>query len=122
MDPVKCTRIYTDTHGESHFDEVRIELQPTDFAPPASPMHASDFFAATQYGFLSSDTGWFGDWHPTPKRQIAFFLGGALEIEVSDGETRRFGAGDVVLVEDTHGKGHTSRTIETARLAMVQLE
>lgn len=32
MNPVKCTRIFTDTDGESHVDEVAIELQSVDFA------------------------------------------------------------------------------------------
>jgi hypothetical protein len=35
-------------------------------------------------------------------------LGGQVEAEVSDGEVRRFGPGDVVLVEDTEGRGHRS--------------
>jgi hypothetical protein len=39
MDPVKCTRIYTDADGESHFDHMEIDLELQDFAPPAAPMH-----------------------------------------------------------------------------------
>jgi hypothetical protein len=85
-------------------------------------MEASEFLPATRYGFLASPTGWFGDWHPAPKRQIALFLSGNLEIEVSDGEKRRFESGSVVLLEDTRGKGHTTRVIENGLLAMVQLE
>jgi hypothetical protein len=122
MNPVKCTRIYTDDEGESHFDQVEIELELQDFAPPAAPMHASEFQTATRYGFLSSPTGWFGDWHPAPKRQVALCLAGAIEVQVSDGESRRFEMGDIILVEDTHGKGHTTRTLETGLLAIVQLE
>ena len=34
------------------------------------------------------------------------FLKGDSEVEVSDGEKRRFTSGDVFLVEDTTGKGH----------------
>ena len=48
-------------------------------------------------------SGWFGDWHPPPHRQLAFFLAGKDEIEGSDGEKRTFGSGDIVLFEDTTG-------------------
>jgi hypothetical protein len=34
-----------------------------------------------------------------------------LELTVGDGETRRFGPGSVVFVEDTDGQGHQSRAL-----------
>ena len=34
-----------------------------------------------------------------------------MEITASDGEARRIGAGEVVLVEDTWGKGHLSKAV-----------
>ncbi len=39
-------------------------------------------------------------------------LDGEIEIEVSDGERRGFRGGDVLLVEDTTGKGHRTRTVD----------
>jgi hypothetical protein len=46
-----------------------------------------------------------------------------MEVRVSDGEERRFGAGSVVLVEDTAGKGHVSRVVGSADVvtAVIQL-
>ncbi len=38
-------------------------------------------------------------------------LRGRIEVEVSDGSTRRFGAGDLVLAADTSGAGHITRVI-----------
>jgi hypothetical protein len=35
-----------------------------------------------------------------------------VQITASDGESRRIGAGEVLLVEDTHGKGHLSKAID----------
>jgi hypothetical protein len=35
-----------------------------------------------------------------------------VQITASDGESRRIGAGEVLLVEDTWGKGHLSKAIE----------
>jgi hypothetical protein len=48
-------------------------------------------------------------WHIPPGRVLAVWLDGIVEFETSDGELRRVSAGNAVLVEDTHGKGHISR-------------
>jgi len=48
------------------------------------------------------------DWHVTPRRQYIVLLAGFVEIQASDGESRTFGPGDIVLVEDITGKGHKS--------------
>ena len=120
---VQYTRIYTDSEGETHFEDLEIELAEVDFAPPAPPVKLSAFTSATQWAFFAIPPGWNGDWHPTPRRQIFFYLVGQTEIEVTDGTIRRFGPGDAIIVEDTTGKGHRSRVIgeETALQAVVQM-
>jgi quercetin dioxygenase-like cupin family protein len=55
------------------------------------------------------------DWHNAPVRQYIVLLDGNIEIEVSDGEVRQFSGGDVLLVEDTSGKGHRTRTTDGQR-------
>ena len=35
-----------------------------------------------------------------------------MKITASDGESRVIGAGEVILVEDTTGKGHLSKAVE----------
>ncbi len=121
---MKYTRVYADENGESHFEDVEVELSSVDFAPPAPPLDLSAFAPATQYGFCRAPAGWLGDWHPAPRRQIIFYLAGEIEAEVSDGEVRRFGPGSVTLVEDTTGKGHKSRVVGTTDVlsAVVQLK
>jgi quercetin dioxygenase-like cupin family protein len=52
--------------------------------------------------------------HASPRRQFIVQLAGEVEIEVSDGEARRFGPGSVMLVEDVAGKGHTTRRVGDA--------
>jgi len=68
-------------------------------------------------------SGWFGDWHPAPRKQVFLILSGECEAEVSDGEVRRFGSGGVLLVEDTWGRGHKTRVLssEDMVVAVVQL-
>jgi hypothetical protein len=109
--------------GESHFEDVNIKLTQTDFAPPAPPLNLSSFNPATQYAFCLFPASWRGDWHPVPKRQIFFVLSGKIKGQVSNGEVRQFGKGDVVLAEDTTGKGHVSWVSggKDALTAVVQL-
>lgn len=38
-------------------------------------------------------------------------LDGSVVIEVSDGTSRIFGTGEVLLLEDIEGKGHVSRAV-----------
>lgn len=121
---MKYTRVYSDSKGESHFEDVDIEFKITDFAPPAPPLEISEFTEATRYGFIRAPVGWYGDWHPAPRRQMMFYLAGEIEAEVSDGEIRKFKAGDVTLVEDISGKGHKSRVVGKSEVfgVVVQLE
>jgi len=84
----------------------------------------SPFKPATRYGFILFPSGWFGDWHPTPRKQVFFVLSGELEGRVSDGERRLFGHGSIVLLEDTMGKGHATKVVgsEDVLTAVVQLD
>jgi hypothetical protein len=65
--------------------------------------------AATQISFRVWPVGQFLDWHPAPRRQFVIILSGQLEIGLGDGTKKVFGPGDARLVEDTTGKGHTTR-------------
>ena len=115
------TRLYSDDQGESHFEDVEINLTRTEYAPPAPPLGLSAFTTASQFGFMRAPAGWSSDWHPASGRNAFVVLSGEWEVRASDGETRRFGVGAVLLVEDTTGKGHTSRVVSDSLAAMVQL-
>lgn len=117
-----CIRLYADSQGESHFGTTSLHLVSTDFAPPAPPLEVSEV-AEGRHGFLRAPPGWFGDWHPTPARQFISLLSGTLEVEASDGEVRRMCAGEIVLLEDTEGRGHSTRVTseEPAVLMFAQL-
>jgi quercetin dioxygenase-like cupin family protein len=120
---MKHTRIYADPSGESHFEDVEVELTQVNYAPPAPPLNVSSFSPALQYAFCSFPAGWRGDWHTEPHRQIFFVLSGEIAGQASDGEVRHFEAGDILLGEDTTGKGHVSWVIGDTDViaAVVQL-
>ena len=118
------TRLYSDAQGESHFDNVEIDLASTDYAPPAPPLELSAVKPASHLGFMNAPGGWASDWHPSPARNMFFVLTGEWEVSASDGETRKFSAGSALLVEDTTGKGHSSRVVSgtDSLAAIVQLD
>jgi uncharacterized cupin superfamily protein len=69
---------------------------------------------------MQAPAGWSSDWHPSSARNLFFVLNGEWQVTASDGESRRFGVGSVLLVEDTTGKGHSSRVVsETDSLAVM---
>lgn len=110
---MKYTKIFSDEEGETHFEDVEVELELTEFTPPIPPINISSYTSAKRYGFWVFPSGWFGDWHTAPRKQIFFVLSGESEAMVSDGEVRRFSSGSVLLVEDTWGKGHKSRILSS---------
>lgn len=121
---MQYTRLYSDDHGESHFEDIESDLKLVEYTPPAPPLYLSSFAPATQFGFMNAPAGWASEWHPASARNIFFVLTGEWEVVASDGESRRFGPGSVLLVEDTTGKGHSSRVLSESDslAAMVQIE
>ncbi len=102
-------RFYTDENGESHLDEVEVELASLEYAPPAPSIEVSDPVDATSYVWVRFPAGWDSGLHPTPRRQLFIVLSGKIEGAASDGSIITMTAGDVLLMEDTTGKGHTAR-------------
>jgi quercetin dioxygenase-like cupin family protein len=102
-------RISADAKGGSCFDTVTVEQRLAQGAPPAAPFYISDDRPALHYRFYTFEPGWIGDWHPAPARQFLALLAGAVEIETTDGTVKSILPGDLVLLQDTSGKGHLTR-------------
>ena len=116
----KYVRLYSDADGESHFEDLEVELSAVEFAPTAPPLNLSAFMSASQAAFFGAPAGWRGDWHFSSARNLFVVLSGEWEVDASDGAVRRFGPNSVLLVEDTTGKGHCSRVVgETDSLSVV---
>ena len=117
------TRIHADQSGESHFEDIEIELSAVDVAPPAPSLNVSAPVMTARMTFVHLPPGWLGDWHPAPRRQYWVGIFGTVEVTVSDGEVRRFGPGNVALLDDLVGKGHLTRAVDDhgAQAMLVQL-
>lgn len=119
---VSVLRIWADEDGESHFEDLDVVFEETDFVPPAPPVLISSFEPASEYAIERVAPGWHGDWHPAPGRVLAIYLSGTGDIEASDGEVRPLEPGTILLAEDTTGKGHKSRLSGTEEMVVVILK
>lgn len=99
--PITVTRIYTGPDGQSHAEEIELKLNGG----------ASEMMAATGVEFSSRPPGPASAWHTGPKRQYVITLSGRGELEVADGKKVSVGPGHINLIEDTTGKGHTTRNV-----------
>ena len=106
---MKIHHLYADKNGESHFEDIEIE-----FKESTSAGRLSARLPATGIIFREVQPDYDLDWHPAPRRQYIINLDAGVEITASDGEKRHIRAGEVILVEDTWGKGHLSKAVGAA--------
>ena len=119
---VVIARLYADEAGESHFGTWEWPATETVFAPPAPPVHITEPVPAERALIIRTPAGWHGDPHPAPRRQLMVVIAGTMEATASDGETRLFAPGSAILLEDTTGRGHSSRTVDgEVLIAVTQL-
>ena len=91
---------------ESHFRDIEVEwVEEGKFTKLSKRLPASGII------FRETSGDYDLDWHPAPRRQYIVNLDAAVQITASDGESRIIGAGEVLLVEDTSGKGHLSKSV-----------
>ena len=104
---VNMTRIYADGDGESRFEDVAVPCSKQGLGFISNPMDVEALYLRETPGGESQD------WHVAPRKQYVVLLSGTVEVQVSTGEVRQFGTGDVLLAEDTSGKGHRTPTLSS---------
>lgn len=116
---VPYTRIVATADGESHFEDGTLPFTSMEL-PGGHLAGLHNTQTGAQASYMMFPTGVFEDWHPTPNAQTLIVVQGEVEVGVSNGELRRFGPGDVVMMEDNQGKGHTTRTVgEVPHIALM---
>ena len=103
---MRIHNLYADENGESHFRDIEIE-----WAFDRLSSTFSEPVIANKLEFRRTEGNYDFDWHPAPQRQYVINLDAGVEVTASDGETRTIGAGEVLLTEDTHGRGHCSKSV-----------
>jgi hypothetical protein len=100
-------RLYTGSDGESHIEELGAEA-----------LRALKVLGTMTVSIQERTPGHFMDFHPAPFRRWQVGLVGRTLIGLSDGTSHTFGPGDVRLIEDTTGKGHTTTYLDGLTITM----
>ena len=104
---MKYTRVFSDEQGESKFEEIIIDLK-----DHGAIGWLSDTYKVRELQFRRNQADYNWDFHNAPAKQFIILLDGEIAITTSTGETRNFKGGDILLMEDTNGKGHKTRNIK----------
>lgn len=103
---MRIHNLWVDDKGESHWRDIEVEWdEERNFSKYTKRLPATGII------FRQTAGDYDLDWHPAPRRQYIINLDGGVKITASDGEAREIGAGEVILVEDVHGKGHLSQSL-----------
>ena len=90
-------RIYPSSDGESHIEEMTLSEHPELGAlTNLSEVRVQEFDGTRKR-----------DFNPLPERRLIIHLSGEVEIGTTDGSKQVFRAGDIRLMEDVTGKGHS---------------
>ncbi len=103
---MRIHNLYEDADGISHFRDIEV-----DWAEIRQHGRYSARLPATGIIFRRTEGNYDLDWHPAPRRQYIVNLDAGVKITASDGESRVIKAGEIILVEDTTGKGHLSQSV-----------
>ena len=104
---MKITKIFSDEKGESHFEDIKIPL-----INQGEIGFLSENIDVKKLQFRKVSASYDYDFHCAPQKQYIVLLDGGVEIETSLGEIRPFQTGEILLAEDTSGKGHKTKNLE----------
>ena len=110
---MRITRIYQGSDGVSHFEEIDAALHLTDLGGMSRRLFPGQCF------FRITEPGLTVDWHNTPGKRMIIVIEGVVEVEVGQGEKRRFGPGEICLAEDVEGPGHRTVDLEGPRFSLM---
>jgi quercetin dioxygenase-like cupin family protein len=108
---MRYTRVYTDADGETHFEDLETAGRTGQARESDLVGTVSETFPVSGIYFREVVQESSDEPHNAPFPLFIIGLRGRFSVEVSDGEVREFAPGEVLLVEDTTGKGHTTRRV-----------
>jgi len=102
----KVIRLYTGPDGESHIGESTVDFLESH----SGKARQWALMKATGVAVRESDGPYEYPRHNAPRRQFVITVQGEWEVEMGDGTIQPLKPGDILLAEDTTGKGHISRS------------
>jgi hypothetical protein len=104
---VKYSRLYAGSDGQSHFQDVDLSLT----VPHGNAFRSDELTVPGAFFREASGTN-NPKWQNASHRQFVIITSGAIDVMVGDGTTRRFIPGDILLAEDTTGRGHVTTAVD----------
>ncbi len=105
-------RVYSGDDGESHIENITLESRP----------ELGTLTNLTEVKVQQFDGSRNRDFHPLPGRRLIIHLDGEVEIGTSDGSKQVFRAGDIRLMEDVSGRGHSHLDLSPSSAVYVVLK
>ena len=105
-------RVFPDADGESHIEELDLADHP----------ELGALTNVTEARVQQFDGSRHMDFHPLPERRLIIHLSGEVEIGASDGGKIVLRAGDIRLMEDTAGKGHSHNDLTPSAAVYLLLQ
>ena len=102
---MKVTRIYPRDNGQSHFEDTEYQLTEPKDGQLLAPISAGAMM------LRETRADYHYDFRTAPWRQFVINMDAVGELEVRDGAKCIIGPEKMVLVEDTTGQGHISRSV-----------
>lgn len=99
--------MYSDENGDSKFQDIFLPLKDS-----GEIGFLSEIVPASGIIFREVSSDYDYDFHNAPRKQYLVLTDGGIEIETSTGDKRNFNTGEILLLEDTTGKGHRTRNLE----------
>lgn len=108
---MKIIRFVATPDGGSRFEEIGIPISTPRQDADGHTLMLSNAYTSPGVCFVDLPEGLNQDWHQAPARQIVVVLSGTVEVTTTDGETRRWSAGEAFIAADVSGRGHRTRTV-----------
>ena len=105
-------RVFPDADGESHIEELKLEDHP----------ELGALINVSEVRVQQFDGSRHMDFHPLPERRLIIHLSGEVEIGASDRTKQVLRAGDIRLMEDVTGKGHSHNDLTPSTAVYVLLK
>ena len=109
------TRIYTDHHHASAFEDIYVPMTEIGGGLECAEIPCESF------SFREKPDANVIPLHPAPRRQLLITLDGILEIEATNGDTRRFGPGQMLFADDMQSSGHVARQLGNRKSLVIRL-
>jgi len=113
--------LYADAQGESHFARKQFEFKQRQDIIGAASITVSELQGARGAMLYNLAVGAVEDLHNTPRKQYACVMQGQAEVTASDGEVLHMGPGDILLLDDTSGKGHVTVNVGATEVVVLMV-